>query len=1176
MFCDNADNRFKCSKNNLPNYYDFFFCDKYLEDNMRKVAVLILLICAQLLIGFEISGNPENWLFEDFIGFDEVGDCTSRTGDISSVFIHPETEKLFLRITFDDMYSHKSKIDNFANENMHIMLIISENGKELFKEKFDTNKLSGQKQAFAFLRTPSYNLVEFSIDWLHSKENLSFEIQIMNNLETVDSFTSDVNRNFRGGNCAFVHHGNQGLTYTEVFYGQNPQETSGFDEILEVHQATDIPGNFHMSGTLMPAAEWHNPEFNDWLENGVDDGYVSMLTSALGQHIMPFVQNDMNDWSVAVECDMVEYRYGYTPKVAWIPERVWLSPENYPDAGVVDWLGNNWEQHGVEAVILDDWPHCSGHDNKKIHWMNNGVGVNLRVIPIDNEFVGKMHYDADGAKNHISSTGQYGITVYGTDWEVAAEMNEHHDGFFLDNYESVMWYCYDNYPAINVWKLDEALNNPDFNGSGIDVQNGTYGLCGGENGYGGSNNSWYTQWASAISHSDYHTPQWNYGTVWNDTYNNLMSAPNNSLSQLAWYTLMINLHETGWHTSGDVADWEHRYSSHIKNANVYAAASRWQNGDYTETTGCYLDDIDHDGIDELVIHNDNAFFVFEEIGGKANWIFYKDEFDGGYSVVGSDVSYYPETDGDYNENSSYNHFAALSDVSQNMQHSIYDISVEQSSGNIVRATFSQQGVSKTIQLERDKKYLNVTYDFLGESGYVKSGWTPDLLDIIWSGKSHLQRMWGDDGSYCGQRNSANGATIALVLGDGGASHNGEFEGTLVKGDEIFGENIFNLRLFAGYTSPPYDANYNKVIELDELALEVFDDIVPQLNENALKVGANKIQLIFNESVQNIENIANYELQNFVENYSILDIIISHNRKVILILDQELALAENGNIVVSNVTDLQGNPLDPAFNSAELIEIIQPHLVGSMNNWAPSNHDYDLILNNNGVWEITLDLEIGEHQYKIIESDSWNGNDWPANNQIIDLNLPSLIEIKANCGVWPILKNGDEFVTHFNPVVVGDFISEVGGINWNPEDLTGEMLDEDGDGIYEWQVLVPTGTWGFKVVLNRDWEQDTEGNAGNYSFSSDGISTTIFSYDMEQNLTSTSAENSIIFGDVDGNGEVQAMDASLALQKVVELIAFESWQIIVADVDGNGEIQAFDASLILQFVVGIIDHFPIDE
>jgi len=1141
---------------------------------MKKIVILILLICTQLLIGFQISGKPENWEFEDFIGFDEIGDCTSQTGDISSVFVRIETEKLFLRITFDDMCNQKERVDNFTNLNLSLNLKILENETLLFDNLFEINKISEIRGNNSFLRTPSRNLLEFEFDFKNQieKEKLTFQIKILNNQKVVDEFISDVNRDFRGGNCAFVHHGNQGLTYTEVFYGQYPQETSGFDEILEVHQATNIPGNFHMSGTLMPAAEWHNPEFNDWLEAGVDDGYVSMLTSALGQHIMPFVQNDMNDWSVAVECDMVEYRYGYTPKVAWIPERVWLSPDNYPDAGVIDWLGNNWEQHGVEAVILDDWPHCSGNSNRKIHWMNNGVGINLRVIPIDNEFVGKMHYDADDAKNHISSTGQYGITVYGTDWEVAAEMNEHHESFFLDNYESVMWYCYDNYPAVNVWKLDEALNNPDFNGSGIDVQNGTYGLCGGENGYGGSNNSWYTQWAGTASHSDYHDPQWNYGTVWNDAYNNIMSAPNNSLAQLAWYTLMINLHETGWHTSGDVADWEHRYSSHIKNANVYAEASRWQNGDYTESTGCYLSDIDHDGVDELVIHNENAFFVFEEIGGKANWIFYKDELGGGYSVVGSDVSYYPETDGDYNE-SSYNHFAALSDVSPNQQHSIYDISVEQSSGNIVRAILSQFGVSKTIQLEIGKKYLNITYNFGGETGYVKSGWTPDLLDIIWSGKSHLQRMWGDYGSYCGQRNSANGATIALVLGDGGASHSGEFEGTLVKGDEISGENIFNLRLFAGYTSPPYDANYNKVTELDELASEIFDDILPQLNAEALKVGANKIQLTFSESVQNAENIANYELQNFIGNYSILNIIASHNRKVTLILDQELALSEIGNIVVSNVADLQGNPLDPDFNSAELIEIIQPHLVGTMNDWAPSNHDYDLILNNNGIWEITLYLAVGEHQYKIIESNSWDGNDWPTNNQIIEIDLPSTIEVKVNCGVLPNSQNGDEFVTHFKPIVVGDFISEVGGVNWNPEDLTGEMSDADEDGIYEWQVLVPAGNWEYKVVLNRDWEQDTEGNAENYSFSSDGILPTIFSYDMKQNATSTFTSTSITLGDVDGNGEIQAMDASLALQKVVELIEFEEWQITAADVDGNGEIQAFDASLILQYVVGLIDSFP---
>jgi len=67
----------------------------------------------------------------------------------------------------------------------------------------------------------------------------------------------------------------------------------------------------------------------------------------------------------------------------------------------------------------------------------------------------------------------------------------------------------------------------------------------------------------------------------------------------------------------------------------------------------------------------------------------------------------------------------------------------------------------------------------------------------------------------------------------------------------------------------------------------------------------------------------------------------------------------------------------------------------------------------------------------------------------------------------------------------------------------------------------------------------------------------------------------IYGDVNGDGEVLAHDASLTLQNTVNLLDFEEWQLILADVDGNGEIQAFDASLILQFAVGIIDEFPIE-
>ena len=669
----------------------------------------------------EFTGDVKSWTKSDFLGFDEIGDCSAPAGDITSVFARIEGRKLLLRISFDNMVDRKSNEviqDNFQGLIINAIINITDNHQESqFYKSLPINDLIYNAENIEVLRTPYSNMLEMAIDLKSSsisKDNLHFDISIQIDGKVADKFSGSGSGTKDTGNCAFVHHGNQGLTYTDVFYGNewgiSGLDGSGFDEILQVHEATTIPGNFHMSGTLMPAAEWHAPEFNDWLETMAGNGLASMMTSALGQHIMPFLHDNMNNWSVEIESDMVEFRYNYTPRVAWVPERVWLAQGYYPDAGVIDWLGDNWEQHGVWGVVLDDWPHLNGYDNRKIHWMNNGSGVNLRVIPINNTFVGNMHYDATAAKNQIASMGQYDICVYGTDWEVAAEMNEHDGTFFLDNYEDVLWYCHDNYPGINVWKLEDAITNTDFNGTSASLTKGTYGLLGGTDGYGGSNNSWYTNWAATPSHSDGHSPQWDYGTVWNDAYNFLMSVNDNDLAQLGWYTLMINLHETGWHTSGEVADWEHRYSSHIKNANVYTEASRWADGQYVETTGCFLSDADHDGIDELVMHNDKVFMVFESIGGKANWVFYKNGFGDAYSVVSSDMAYWAETDGDYNE-SSNNHFAALSDVYPNQQNSIYNITVDQASGTTVMLHLISGVWRKFTHLTTGMDYLDVIYDF---------------------------------------------------------------------------------------------------------------------------------------------------------------------------------------------------------------------------------------------------------------------------------------------------------------------------------------------------------------------------------------------------------------------------------------------------------------------------------
>jgi predicted outer membrane repeat protein len=68
---------------------------------------------------------------------------------------------------------------------------------------------------------------------------------------------------------------------------------------------------------------------------------------------------------------------------------------------------------------------------------------------------------------------------------------------------------------------------------------------------------------------------------------------------------------------------------------------------------------------------------------------------------------------------------------------------------------------------------------------------------------------------------------------------------------------------------------------------------------------------------------------------------------------------------------------------------------------------------------------------------------------------------------------------------------------------------------------------------------------------------------------------LAYGDIDGNSEVQAYDASLTLRNVVNLYVFNLMQITAADVDGNGAVQALDASLILMYSLGIIDEFPVE-
>lgn len=609
-------------------------------------------------------------------------------------------------------------------------------------------------------------------------------------------------------NCAFMHHGNQSLSYTDVFRGRWDDgyggDASGFDEVLEVHQTYSIPGNFHISGTLISAAEWYDPDFNTWIANGVSSGWIEVNTSAYAQHIMPFVADEMNNWAVSVEGDMVLTRYGFEPRVAWVPERVFLDGPggDYPNAGVSDYIADDFTDNGVYAIILDDNVHLSGHDNHQIHYLS---GSSLRLIPRDNDFTGKLHAgDGAGALNNLvgmanDASGPYRIAVYADDWEMAAEMGEWASSMpnALDAYEWIIQQCSIESAWLSTWKLTDAVGDPDFNGSTVTPDYGTHLSIGGTDGYGGGNNGWYTHWAGYASPSDQHTPQWNFGYIWSDAKNNLMTCPDNNTAQAGWYVLMSMLYETGWHDGmgGPISGWEMKHSTHIKNANVYAEAARWANGDLGFGANVIYADWDHDGDNEIVLYNDRVCAVFEHIGGRAHWIFARggvSSWEG--SIAGNCNVYWEGTEGDYND---ANHIAPLSDVGvggSDYEHSLYGSEIIYSGTDSAVIEFTNYYVQKRIKVVPGEPYLRVYYDTGPDQTYIKSGFAPDLVDVIWN--ADMDRLWSA-GNYCGFHNPNTKATAAIIMGNAGAIHSTDFQSTLLKGDEITGSGGFGFLIFAG-------------------------------------------------------------------------------------------------------------------------------------------------------------------------------------------------------------------------------------------------------------------------------------------------------------------------------------------------------------------------------------------
>ena len=82
----------------------------------------------------------------------------------------------------------------------------------------------------------------------------------------------------------------------------------------------------------------------------------------------------------------------------------------------------------------------------------------------------------------------------------------------------------------------------------------------------------------------------------------------------------------------------------------------------------------------------------------------------------------------------------------------------------------------------------------------------------------------------------------------------------------------------------------------------------------------------------------------------------------------------------------------------------------------------------------------------------------------------------------------------------------------------------------------------------------------------------FSFQIE--IPIEKPEENIVFGDSDGNGSVDVMDAYFARLVAAKLVKPTEEQLAFCDVDSDGKITAIDANLIRKYALGIIDKLPI--
>ena len=156
-----------------------------------------------------------------------------------------------------------------------------------------------------------------------------------------------------------------------------------------------------------------------------------------------------------------------------------------------------------------------------------------------------------------------------------------------------------------------------------------------------------------------------------------------------------------------------------------------------------------------------------------------------------------------------------------------------------------------------------------------------------------------------------------------------------------------------------------------------------------------------------------------------------------------------------------------------------HLAGSFNQWDTSATPME---NDDGVWEVTVDLPPGRHQYKfVLDGGEWVTDDWATEfaddgfggqNAVVVVGEEAMVagygsrERGPGGEEIPAGPEGTPVTFRFRPPDGANAVSVAGDFNdWNA--AAHPLRDEDGDGTWTLTIELATGSHAFQFVVDGD-------------------------------------------------------------------------------------------------------------